>query len=131
MNRELEKTLSELQESIVKRHPDSVASLIRAAKTSDSVQIERKKQAQVVAETKGELTAAKEDYDRRLRSMRQEFEKVKIGYQTRISELESTLASGAGASAGVGMVPVSSARPSSSGAKNTAKTLPQAQTRIR
>ena len=89
LNRELEKTLSELQESIVKRHPDSVASLIRAAKTSDSVQIERKKQAQVVAETKVELTAAKEDYDRRLRSMRQEFEKVKIGYQTRISELES------------------------------------------
>ena len=60
--KELEKTISELQESILKRNPDSVASLIRAAKTSDSVQLERKKEKEDIEQLKIELVDAKEGY---------------------------------------------------------------------
>ena len=114
----MEKTIAELQESILKRNPDSVASLIRAAKTSDSVQLERKKEKDDIEQLKQELVDAKEGYERRLRGLRQEHEKVKTQYETKINELSLKSA-----------VPSSASAPSVD-TKNI-KTLGQAQVRIK
>ena len=47
--RELETIVKDLQEALVKRNPNSIAALIRANAMSDSVQVERKKQADEVS----------------------------------------------------------------------------------
>ena len=47
--------LSDVQESMRKRNPDSVSNLIRAATESDEVLAERKMQSQLVLEAKAEL----------------------------------------------------------------------------
>ena len=47
--------LSEVQESMRKRNPDSVSNLIRAATESDEVVQERKMQSQMLQEAKAEL----------------------------------------------------------------------------
>lgn len=53
--RELESILSDLQESIRKRNPDSVSNLIRAATVSDEVRAERMEQSQMIADLTAEL----------------------------------------------------------------------------
>ena len=50
--RQLEKYVKDLQDSIVKKNPNSIAALIRAASTSESVQAERVEQADQLAAIK-------------------------------------------------------------------------------
>ena len=87
--KDLEKTIAELQESLLKRNPNSVASLIQAAKDSDSVQIERKNNSDDVAAMKKEVAELKEMQEKRLRSLRQEHEKVKAQYEKRINDVQA------------------------------------------
>jgi len=54
-NRELEGVIRSLQDSITKRHPDSIANLIRAANMSDSVQLKRRQQDEQIEVLKNEL----------------------------------------------------------------------------
>ncbi len=86
---DLKKALSDLQEGMNKRYPDSVSSLIQASKLSDSVQKEQEEKEKKLTKTTEELKKVKDDYDRRLRSLRQEHEKVKMGYEERIKNLQN------------------------------------------
>jgi len=51
----LEGIIRSLQDSITKRHPNSVASLIRAASESDAVVMKRKQQDEQIETLKKEL----------------------------------------------------------------------------
>ena len=80
--------IRDLQESLTKRHPDSVANLIRAAKDSDSVQLERRKQEQHVASLQQEMEEMKAQHERRLRSLRQEHERMQMQYEKLAGEMK-------------------------------------------
>lgn len=90
-NRELEGVIRDLQDSLMKRHPDSVANLIRAATVSDSIQLKHHKQEEYIASLQEEVKNQKELYERKLRSLRQEHEKVKQQYIETISNLQQQL----------------------------------------
>jgi hypothetical protein len=53
--RELEGIIRSLQDSITKRHPDSISNLIRAASESESVQLKRRLQDEQIEMLKKEL----------------------------------------------------------------------------
>ena len=89
---ELKKELSDMHESLAKRYPDSVATLIQASKLSDSVQVETKRREKELQDAKEELVKSKEEFERRLRSLRQEHEKIKFQYEERIKNLQNTTA---------------------------------------
>ena len=122
--------IRDLQDSLRKRHPDSVASLIRAATVSDSVQAERRQQEQQVAAMRQELDDIKEQHEKRLRSLRQEHERIKVQYEKAKEELEHAKGGDSGASAvqGGGLGGLTKG---SSSASNTVKTLSQALNKIR
>jgi hypothetical protein len=92
--KELEEVVRDLQDSLHKRNPDSIANIVRAANMSDSVQGLREAQAQEVSQMKEEMEEMRENFERRLRSIRQEHEKVKTGYENRISDLQMDKDSG-------------------------------------
>ena len=83
--RELEMALVDMQDSLRKRNPDSVANLIRAATVSETVQEERRQYQQTISDLKQDLADAKESYDKKLRSLRQEHEKIKLQFETRLA----------------------------------------------
>jgi chromosome segregation ATPase len=87
---DLKQALREMQESINKRYPDSVATLIQASKLSDSVQAKHDDTEKNLQESKDELLKARQEFERRLRSLRQEHEKVKLQYEERIKNLQAT-----------------------------------------
>ena len=75
----------------MKRNPDSVANLIRAAAVSDSVEArERERDAQVQT-LRDELQRTKELHERRLRSLRLEHDRVKQRYEGMVADLEQEL----------------------------------------
>jgi hypothetical protein len=119
----------DLQESLTKRYPDSVASLIRAATVSDSVQAQRRQQDQQVELLRKELEDMKALHETRLRSLRQEHERIKVQYEKVLGDLEKAQENGAGpASPGVGIGGFTKGSASSA---NTVKTLSQALHKIR
>lgn len=87
---DLKEALREMQESINKRYPDSVATLIQASKLSDSVQAKHDDTEKNLKDAKEELLKARQEFERRLRSLRQEHEKVKLQYEERIKNLQAT-----------------------------------------
>ena len=107
----------------VKDTLDSVSNLVRAATVSEEVQEERKNSTRKIERLQQELVEAKEDYDHRLRSLRQDHDKLKLGYESRISDLEGMLAS---ASPGKAPAAGTSTTSTSSGSKS----LASAQARI-
>jgi hypothetical protein len=50
--RDLEKTVKDLQDSIIKKNPNSLTALIKAASVSDSVQAERANQRDAIESMK-------------------------------------------------------------------------------
>ena len=83
---------------------------------------------------RAELAENKEQYDHRLRSLRQEHEKIKTQYEARIASLTASTSTGAGGSLTKGGSPgaaASAAAGGSAAAGSAVKTLPQAQARIR
>jgi hypothetical protein len=88
--KELEATVTELQESLRKRNPDSVSNLVRAAAMSEEVQVERREEQAEVEAMRVEMAQAKADFELRLRSLRQEHERVGTQYKKRIEDLEGS-----------------------------------------
>ena len=85
---ELEAKCRGLEESALKRNPKSVAALIQAAKPSD-------KESKIVKQLEGELKQAKEQlessnesHDRAMRSLRQQYERVKGEYDRRLEMIQ-------------------------------------------
>ena len=90
--KELETTVKDLQDSLQKRHPDSVSSLIRAATVSESVEARQTARDKEVAILKREAHQAKEEMETRLRGLRQEHESVRVRYENRLRNLTDELA---------------------------------------
>lgn len=81
--------MQELKQSIAKRNPNSIASLIQAATVSESLQDYKEGQNEIISQLQTEITTIKADYDRRLRSIRQEHDRVKLHYDEQIEQLMS------------------------------------------
>jgi hypothetical protein len=125
--RELEATIVDLQESIRRRYPDSVSSLIRAATVSDDKVVKQQKQLEATIESlRGELNAAKESYELKLLSLRQEHEKIKRQYEAKMEAVNTKGSDAEGRS----KVEVPKG-PSKGNSSQPIKTLSQAQNRIR
>jgi hypothetical protein len=86
--KELEGEVEELRRALRTRHPDSVAELIRATK-EDSQQVRDLKQS--VARLEKALSEKDDELLRKLRSLRQQHEQVKLGYEQRIADLTGQL----------------------------------------
>ena len=123
--KELEETVFDLQESLRKRNPDSVSNLVRAAAMSDEAVAERKLLDADVETARAELKDAREDFEMRLRSLRQEHEKVRTQYVNRIETLESAVSSTPA------KPPLSRSSTPGSGDKGSPKTLAAAQARCK
>jgi trimeric autotransporter adhesin len=86
--KELEQGLAVAEESLAKRHPDSLANLIREAKGSSTAVGEP---AAVLAELealRGRTAGMEEVHDRALRSLRQEHERMRAEYERREASLK-------------------------------------------
>ena len=77
---ELEKDLSSAQQTLDRRHPDSLANLIRAAKGSEGAVGEPAQLLQELARVREEAQSAAEAHDRNLRALRQQHELLKAQY---------------------------------------------------
>eukprot|EP01038_Epipyxis_sp_PR26KG_P007352 gene7352-10023_t len=91
--KELEGIINDLKDSMLKRNPDSIASLIRAAADDSQLQKKSKQQELLIKQLKEEIDNNKESYELRLRSLRQEYERMKIQYDHQIQELQKQLLS--------------------------------------
>jgi hypothetical protein len=102
--RELESALVACRESIQKRFPDSVANLLYAnvvgsipsSSSTDHVASDEHKKTLAEALQESEKYKAQVDIvaaegEHRLRSLRQEFERMRIGYETSIQKLNMEL----------------------------------------
>ena len=89
--RELERVVAELKESIAKKNPNSLATLIQASSLTASFQERQEEKLSALAQQQQEAARAKADYDLRLRSLRQELEKMKSQYERRVQLLEAQL----------------------------------------
>ena len=129
--------MRDLQESLLKRHPNSVASLIRAASVPDETQAAlRRQQEREVEGLRAELEGTKEQQERRLRSLRQEHERIKSQYEKVVSDLQQQLKSQqtlvpTSAAIAVPHGALGGATKSSSSSIHTVTTLSQALDRIR
>lgn len=94
---DLERQVKEMEAIIKKRHPNSLPALIYAAAAADgsstakphaTLFLERR-----IQKLESELEGKDDDAKKSLRSMEQQFQKVKIQYEQRIMELEQMLAS--------------------------------------
>ena len=91
--KDLETQVKDLQEALNRRHPDSISNLIRAIGPSESTEF-RTKQGDVESKRlRSELDQVKEDSERRLRSLRQEHEKMKLGFEGQIKQLKKDVMS--------------------------------------
>lgn len=117
--RELEEALKDLQETIRKRHPDSIPALIHAAQLTDSAVNEKKEMEQLIADLRTEIKHGKEEHALKMRSMRQELERLKLSTQ-------EALKRNANASAGDTNETTSKSTSSSKSVISAIKTLPQA-----
>ena len=80
--------MKNLQESILKRNPNSIVSLVRAATVSDSQTLKEKRLLQSQIESlQDELNNIREQQERRLRALRQEYDRMKAHYESTLQEL--------------------------------------------
>jgi len=102
-----------------------VSNLVRAAAMSEEALAERKLLDADVEAARKELNEAREDFEMRLRSLRQEHEKVKTQYVNRIETLENAVSSTPV------KPPLSRSSTPGSGEKGSPKTLAAAQARCK
>lgn len=134
LNRELEETVKVLQESLRKRFPDSVASLVHAASVSDSVQARQRQKDAEVATMRRELEDLKAQHELRLRSLRQEYERLKLQYEKvnqDLQQYQGTPSALVGAAAEVAHSGLGGLTKGSASSVNAIKTLSQALNKIR
>ena len=100
--RDLEAQVRELEETANRRAaPDSISQLIRAIGPSESVEVKRKETNREVVNLRKELAQTEADGEKRLRSLRQQFERVKLGLEGELSSLKRKMGSGGGVSSSV------------------------------
>ncbi|RLN91218.1 hypothetical protein BBJ28_00017871, partial [Nothophytophthora sp. Chile5] len=91
---ELEARLSELEEAMRRRHPDSLANLILASRRADEESkartLEREHEEKLAAVSR-ELEQAQESSETRLASFRQQQEKLLLQYRRKLKEQEKQL----------------------------------------
>ena len=89
--RDLETTVADLREALQKRFPDSISNLLYAASAAgigaDPVDLERARSE--VLHLKEDLENSAKESERKLRGLRQEFERMRVIYEDRIRNLES------------------------------------------
>lgn len=123
----MEGVIRDLQDSLTKRHPDSVANLIRAAKDSDGVQLERRRLEQHITSLQQEVEEVKQQHEKKMRSMRQEHERMNIQYEKLLNEFKQVKpVDDDGAGQGLGGY-----GKGNNSAVNSVKTLSQALNKIR
>ena len=121
--------MRDLQDSLVKRHPNSTAALIREYKGSQEEQERQRIQAEQVQALRQELEDIKGQHEKRLRSLRQEHERIKMQYEKVLGERQQDQQKGATDAAPVqGLGGLTKGSASSA---NNVKTLTQALNRIR
>ncbi|GBG23861.1 Centrosomal protein of 162 kDa [Hondaea fermentalgiana] len=84
--RTLEKQVRELEEALRKRNPDCIANLILAAGPTDAEKETRRELREQVAALKEELESKAKMHASRMRSLRQEHERVKVRYERLLDE---------------------------------------------
>ncbi|XP_073445745.1 centrosomal protein of 162 kDa isoform X2 [Dendrobates tinctorius] len=94
---DLERQVKEMEAIIKRRHPNSIPALMFAAAAVSETDEPSKSRTEVYLERRiqkleSDLESKDEDAKKTLRSMEQNFQKVKIQYERRISELEELLA---------------------------------------
>jgi len=121
----------DLQDSLVKRHPNSTAALIREYKGSQEEQERQRIQAEQVQALRQELEDIKGQHEKRLRSLRQEHERIKMQYEKVLGERQQDQQK-AGAPADAAPVQgLGGLTKGSASSANNVKTLTQALNRIR
>ncbi len=80
--RDLETALKNLQEAVRKRNPDSIPALIQAAALTDSALDEKRMLEQTITDLKAELQVTQDEHKLKMRSLRQELERLKANTQT-------------------------------------------------
>uniref|UniRef100_A0A6J0TJH8 Centrosomal protein of 162 kDa n=1 Tax=Pogona vitticeps TaxID=103695 RepID=A0A6J0TJH8_9SAUR len=95
---DLERQVKEMEGILRRRHPNSLPALIYAAATASSVGDDSAKANTVdflekrVKKLEGELEGKDDEAKKSLRTMEQQFQKLKLQYEKRIGELEQLLA---------------------------------------
>lgn len=84
--RSLEKQVKELEEALLKRNPDCIANLILAAGPSESEKETRRELRQQIETLEEELQSKSKTHAARMRSLRQEHERVKLRYERLLEE---------------------------------------------
>ncbi|XP_063299129.1 centrosomal protein of 162 kDa isoform X1 [Pelobates fuscus] len=95
---DLERQVKEMEAIIKRRHPNSIPALIYAAATAPLVDNENSTKSKTVSflerriqKLEADLESKDEDSKKSLRTMEQQFQKIKIQYENRINELEGLL----------------------------------------
>ncbi len=88
--RALENQVKELEQALLKRHPDSLSNLIRAAGPSDEEMVERKKLQKRVSELQNQLDEKDSEMNKSLRVLRLEHERVVASLKKQVEELGVT-----------------------------------------
>ena len=145
--RELENTVRDLREALEKRFPDSISNLLHATAAAgigaDPAELERTQSE--VGRLKQEIEEISGQSERKILGLRQNFEKLRLGYEERIRELESLIPSPNEGTAKVKVTPSATAvarravvsaadvlgKPWSSNKLDPTKNLSQALARIR
>lgn len=117
--------VKDLNQAIIRRHPDSLASLIQANSASDSVQLQHKERDAEVKALRAELAETKEASEKKVRSLRQEHERIKLLFESKADNL--TRGEGVTADASRGGRGVRSAVARGAVVRN----LPQAQAKVK
>ncbi|KAM8953029.1 centrosomal protein of 162 kDa [Pelodytes ibericus] len=96
---DLERQVKEMETIIKRRHPNSIPALIYAAASAPEIDDTHAAKSNTVTflekriqKLETDLESKDEEAKKSLRSMEQQFQKIKIQYETRINELEGLLA---------------------------------------
>ncbi|XP_036624788.1 centrosomal protein of 162 kDa [Trichosurus vulpecula] len=94
---DLERQVKEMEGIIKRRYPNSIPALILAASVADDTNISPKNTVEFmekrIKKLEAELEGKDEEAKRSLRTMEQQFQKIKIQYEQQVMELERHLAS--------------------------------------
>lgn len=84
--------MNELREALRKRFPDSISNLLHATSSAgigaDPAELEKARNE--ISVLKEEIQSIERASERKLRGLRQEFEKMRVVYEDRIINLEAT-----------------------------------------
>jgi hypothetical protein len=90
--KDLEAQVKALEEDIKRRHPDSISNLIRAIGPSESVEVNRKQRNVENERLKKEVEEVRNESEVRMRALRQDYEKMKLGLEGQLKSLKNEVA---------------------------------------